>query len=127
DSRQVFLFLFFVAKGDDGGTGQPFADMADPAGTTRAGVFFMEDHLLLDAGAAAAVLLGPADAGPAALGQLLFPDLALLGEHMFIAGTAAKPDLLEFAGEILFQPIGHFGAELLVLGTECQFHCATSV
>ena len=50
DTRQVALFLLRGAKGDQGGAGECFADMAHPARTARPGILLVEDHLLLDAG-----------------------------------------------------------------------------
>src|SRR5690606_5362732 len=122
DTRQVTLLLLFAAEGDQGRAGQAFADVTDTARATGTGVFFEKDHLLFDGGAAAAIFLGPADAGPAACGQVLFPALALFGEHVFVAGAAAEFQLGKFAGQVVPQPAGNFLAEGFVGSTECQFH-----
>src|SRR5690606_37963215 len=75
DAGQVTLLLHLAAEGNQRGPGKRLANVADAARATGAGVLFVEDHLLLDAGAATAVLRWPADTGPAALGELLLPGL----------------------------------------------------
>ena len=63
DARQVALFLFFTAEGNQRRAGQAFTDMPDPSRATGTGVFFKKDHLLLDARTPSAGFLGPADTG----------------------------------------------------------------
>src|SRR5690606_939969 len=109
--------LVLGAEGDDGRARQPLADMAHAAGAAGAGVLLVEDHLLLDGAAAPTVFLRPADAGPAALGQLALPGLALLAEHVFIARAAAKADRLELTLEVVPQPAGDLFAEPFVVRT----------
>ena len=125
DARQVALLLRLAAKGNQRGTGERLADMPNATGAAGTGVLFVEDHLLLDARAATTVLLGPADAGPAALGQLLLPGFALLDKGMLVAGATAEANRFKLAAQVLCQPTGDFLAELFVFGTETQFHAAS--
>ena len=89
NTGQVFLFLGFTAKGENGRPGQALADMTHPTGGSGAGIFFKKDHLLFDRTAAASVALGPADTGPTPRRQGLLPCLALGGKHMLVAGATA--------------------------------------
>ena len=125
-ARQVARLLRLAAEGDQRGAGEGFTDMAHATGAAGAGVLLVENDLLLDTGAATAVLPGPAQAGPAALVQLAFPGLTLLDEAVLVAGTAAKADLLELAAQVSGQPVGHFPAKPLILFTETQLHATTS-
>src|SRR5690606_12051528 len=111
-----------AAEGYQRRAGQPFANMTDSAGGTGAGVFLEEDHLLFNRRPSAAVLLRPADAGPAAFGQLLLPAFTLFGEHVFVAGAATIAEHLEFAHQIAPQPASHFSAKGFVFRAERQFH-----
>ncbi|MCY1420687.1 hypothetical protein D9M71_363170 [compost metagenome] len=122
DAWQETLFLLFAAEGGNRWPGQAFADMAHAPGAAGTGIFFVEDDLLGDRQAAPAMLRCPADAGPAAAGQLAFPGLALLGKHMFITRATAKAQLLEFAAQVGGQPVGHLLAEALVLLAETDLH-----
>ena len=74
------MLLFRGTEGNQRRTGQPFTNMADPARCPGTGILFKENDLLFDGAAATAELPGPADAGPAALGQFLFPLLAELAD-----------------------------------------------
>src|SRR5690606_39929482 len=64
----------------------------------------------------------PAHAGPAALGQLAFPGLALLGEAVFVPRPATESQRLELAAQVVRQPAGHVAAEGFVRLTESDLH-----
>ena len=122
DPRQVFLFLCLGAKGDQRQPCQALADVANASRRSGAGVLLKENDLLLDRTAASTVFLGPTDAGPPPRRKIFFPDLALFGIGVFVAGTTPVFQLFEFAGQVSLQPPGHFFPKLFVLGTEAQFH-----
>ena len=85
----------------------------------------MEDDLLLDAGPSAAVGLRPANTGPAPFGQAPLPGLALLGEHMLVAGPTPKANGRELAFQVVGQPVGDLFAKALVFSAETQSHDAS--
>ncbi|MCY1466236.1 hypothetical protein D9M71_845060 [compost metagenome] len=68
------------------------------------------------------MLRRPADAGPAAFGELALPGFALFGKHVLVARTAAKTQGLELTAKVGAHPIGHFLAEAFVLLAETDFH-----
>src|ERR1039457_4021621 len=67
DFGEIALLLGFGAEGDEGGAHQFQAQNARQGRRSDAGHFFGEDGLLHEGGTAAAVFLGPGEAGPAAL------------------------------------------------------------
>ena len=89
DPRQEALLLRGRAERDAGRAEQRLAHVVEPARRARARVLLVEDHLLRERQAAAAVLLRPADAGPAARGELLLPGAALGDEGALVARAAA--------------------------------------
>ncbi|MNP69610.1 hypothetical protein D3C76_1657310 [compost metagenome] len=82
----------------------------------------MEDHLLADRQAPAAMLRRPADTGPAAFGQLALPGFALLRVHVFVTRTTAKAQGLELTAKVAGQPVGDLLTKALVLFTETDLH-----
>ena len=81
------------------------------AGAFGAGVLLVEDHLLGQAEPAAAVLGGPADAGPAALGEVSVPRQPLVVALELAARPALAAKLGELADEVLLEPAADLGAE----------------
>ena len=78
DRRQEPALLLRRAERDQRRAEQLLADVADPGRARRAGVLLVEDHLLRERGAAAAVLGRPAQAGPAGRGQVPVPGQPLV-------------------------------------------------
>jgi hypothetical protein len=78
----------------------------------------MEDDLPGQAGAAAAELGGPAQAGPARGGQVPVPGQPLLEALVLAARAARAAQAGEGAGQVGIEPRAHLGAELLVLRRE---------
>jgi hypothetical protein len=96
--------------------------VAQPPRALRAGVLLVEDDLLVEARAATAVLLGPADAGPARLPELLLPGLALVDEGVLVADAAAPTHQRELAAQGVGEPRRDLTAEGLVCFAEMQIH-----
>src|SRR5439155_18994912 len=71
---------------------------------------------------AAAPGFGPADAGPAAVGELALPVLAQLGVCLVVAGAAPVLQRREAPAQVLGHPLRHLGAEGLVVGGEGKLH-----
>src|ERR1019366_6584741 len=65
DRGQEAALLSIGPEEEDRRSDEPFADMPEPARGPRPRILFEEDHLLVEARAASAVLLRPAEAGPA--------------------------------------------------------------
>ena len=89
DAGEERPFLGVGAEVDDGRPEQPLADDPDPSRTARARVLLVEDHLLEQRRAAAAVLRGPAEADPTVAAELLLPREALVEQLVLVAGPAA--------------------------------------
>ena len=122
DLRQEALLLLLGAERDQRRAEQLLAEVVDAGGRVGAGVLLVEDHLLEQRQPAAAVLLGPADAGPAVLREVPVPGHALVVRLVLAAGTALAAQLGELAGEVVLQPRADLGAERLVLGTVGEIH-----
>ncbi len=95
----------------------------------RAGaeIFLVEDHLLHELGAAAAVFVGPGDADPAGRmhlflpGDALFEDLAVGGDPL-VGGVVD----LDVVREIGFEPAAKLGAKGRMFRTVGKIHDALS-
>ncbi len=122
DRRQEAPLLLVGAEGDDGRAEQSLADVTEAAGSAGARVLLVEDHLLHQRRAAAAVLARPADAGPAARRELLLPGAPLVDQRVLVAGTAAAAHARELAGERVGQPGRDLAAERFVFGREPEVH-----
>ena len=85
--------------------------MTNTARAAGAGVFFVEDHLLGQRCALAAVFLGPADTGPARRAHGAFPFEAFFKHFILEARAATMTDMGEGTFQLGFQPGGGFGAE----------------
>jgi hypothetical protein len=96
--------------------------VTDVARGAGAGVLLVEDHLLVQRQAAPAVLLRPADAGPAVRRQVPFPGEPLVEERVFVAGTAAAADDGEVTAEAVLEELPDLGPERFVLAAEAQVH-----
>ena len=72
------LLLLVGAELDQRRAEQLLAEVVDQLRRVRAGVLLVEDDLLGQAEAAAAVLLGPAETGPAVLGEVPVPGPSLV-------------------------------------------------
>ena len=86
------------------------ADAADELGRACAGELLDDDEVLDRAGAAPAVLLGPRDADPAALGELALP----LAPERDLVGEVVEPRrqaLAVLPGQVGPQPVAHLGAQ----------------
>ncbi|BAU82506.1 NAD(FAD)-utilizing dehydrogenase [Streptomyces laurentii] len=105
--------LFLGAVVDQGGAEELLADVVDAGGGVGEGVLLVEGELLREARAASAVLLGPADAGPAVVGHVPFPGEAFGERLVFPAGAAESLQSGELAAEPGLQPVAYRGAELL--------------
>ena len=112
---------------DQRGTEQPLAQDRDPARRGRPGVLLVEDDLLGDGGAPAAVLDRPAQAGPARFGQHLLPAQTHVEAVGLVARAAPPPELGELADQVLVQETPYFLAERHVLGAVSQIHRPGSV
>jgi hypothetical protein len=124
DFGEIALLLGFAAEGDQGGTDQFEAQDAGQGRRSDAGHLFGEDGLLHEGGPAPAVLLGPGEAGPAALVDLALP-VAEEGEAGFHTGfSAIGGGLARFpiAGRVGFEPGAEFVAELPLLRGRVEVH-----
>ena len=115
DARQEAFLLLVVTEGDDGGTGQPFADMSEPARPARPRVFLEEYHLLHERQTAATVFDLPADAGPTGGGHVAFPGPALVDESALVTGAATSLERFVVTAKVVGHPLGDLLAKLLVL------------
>ena len=91
-------------------------------GAAGPGVLLVEDDLLGHGGAPAAVLDGPAQAGPAAPGQHLLPAPAHLEAEGLVARAAPAPELGELPDQVLLEEGADLLAERHVLGAVAQVH-----
>ena len=95
DPRQEPRLLLLGPERDQRRAEQLLAEVVDPGRRVGARVLLVEDHLLPQAEPAAAVLLRPAHAGPAVLGQQPVPGEPLLdaprGRARRRRGRAARP------------------------------------
>ena len=103
---------------------QALADDADPARPARARVLLVEDHLLDERRAAAAVLGGPAEADPAVAAELLLPLPALVEALVLVARPAAAAHRRERSVEPVGEPRARIGAEAFLRGGEVQVQAA---
>ena len=122
DLRQEPLLLLVGAEGHQRRAEQLLAEVVDPHRRVGPGVLLVEDHLLDQAQPAAAVLLRPADAGPAVLGQQPVPGEPLVVRLVVAPGTAEAAQRGPLAGQVLLEPGPHLGAERLVLVGVGQVH-----
>ena len=125
DPRQEALLLLRGPEGDQRRAEQLLAEMVHARRSVGPRVLLVEDHLLEQRQAAAAVLLGPADAGPAVLREVAVPLDPLVVGLVLPARTALPAQLGEVAAEVLLQPGTDLGAERLVLLAVGQVHADT--
>ena len=115
DARQEFLFLLFIAVGED-----HRADHGEAEGQQRgrfgARGFFVVDITLRHVPAGAAILDGPMRRGPAFLRQDAMPTKEILLGFEFAARGLAQ------LGQILGEEILHFLAEFLFFRRERDVH-----
>jgi len=91
------------------------AQVADPRGGVAARVLFVEDDLLRQRRAVAAVLTRPAEAGPAGRRKARVPGL-LLGVRLVLApGPARAAKRGQTPGQVPGEPLADPAPELLVL------------
>src|SRR4030095_4302629 len=126
DRRQGAARLRPAAERDQRRAEQRLAHVVQPAGRAGTRVLLVEDHLLGERRAPAAVLARPADAGPRARRELLLPGAPLLDEGGVVARAAATAQHRERAGERRLEPCGRLAAEGLVLRAEADFHWTAS-
>src|SRR5262249_46022199 len=122
DGRQKPALLIVAAEGDQRGPQQLLADVAQPSRTAGADVFFVEDHLLREIKAGAAVLFGPGEAGEAGPPEVALPGAAQLEVGVLVSRSASPSQDREVAGKILYDPAADAGAEPLFLVGEPQVH-----
>src|SRR5690606_21848919 len=125
DGRQEPLLLLGRAEGDERRPEQGLADVAEPAGRPGPGVLLVEDDLLPQRQAAPAVLLGPADAGPAVGAEVPLPGEALLEQRELVARAAPAADHREVAPQALLEEGPHLVAEGPVLRRLPEIHAQT--
>ena len=101
--------------------------MAEPAGALGPGVLLVVDDLLAQRQPPAAVLLGPADAGPAVGAEVALPGQALVEQGVLVAGPAAAPHGGEVAGQALLEERAHLVAERPVLCALPQVHARDDI
>jgi hypothetical protein len=80
-----------------------------------AGVLLVEDGLLGETEPAAAVLLRPAETGPAVLGEVTVPGEAFLTHVLAGARAAHAPQVRPLAREMLVEPGAYLVAEGIVV------------
>ncbi len=120
DLGEEACLLLVGAELDQRRAEQLLAEVVDGLGRIGAGVLLIEDRLLREAEPAAAVLGGPAEAGPAVLGEVLVPGEALVVRVLAAAGAADTLEVGPLAGEVLVEPAAHLFAEGSVIG--CSAH-----
>ncbi len=125
DPGQEALLLLLGPERDEGGAEQFLTEVVDARGRVRLRVLLVEDHALIHARAATAVLGGPADAGPSGLCQVTIPRESLFEEFVFAAGSALASELGEFAGQIVFEPLSYGGRELRIVLALALVHVCT--
>jgi hypothetical protein len=124
DLRQEPPLLLLGAVVQDRGPDQALAHDADAPGPAGTGVLLVEDDLLEQARAPAAVLLRERQAHPAGRAERPLPGEALLEQRVLVAGTAAAAHAGELTGQLLREPAPRLGAERLELGREPEVHAA---
>ena len=124
DAGQHRELLGVGAEMDDGRAEQALADDADASGAAGARVLLVEDHLLDERRAAAAVLGGPPEPDPTVAAEFLLPLPALVEALVLVARTAAAPHRCEGPAEAAGQPRLRVGAEALLFGGEAQVQVA---
>ncbi len=120
DLGEEARLLLVGAELDQRRTEQLLAEVVDRLGRVGAGVLLVEDRLLREAQPAAAVLDGPAEAGPAVLGEVPVPGEALVVRVLAAAGAAHTLEVGPLAGQVVGQPGAYFLAEGSVIG--CSAH-----
>ena len=103
--------LVVAAEVHDRRPEQALADDADASRAAGARVLLVEDDLLDERHAAAAVLGGPTEPDPGVAPELLLPLPALVEQLVLVAGTAAPAHLREAAVETVDEPRARLGAE----------------
>ncbi len=118
------LLLLLGAVGQDGRAAHADADAEDVGRRGELRLLLPPDHALDRGGAAAAVLLGPGDAGPARVGLLLLPGLrpldVLLG-HVLTQDVDACVFGTSQLG-VGLEPGAGLGAELRLFGGVVEIH-----
>src|SRR5207302_8531740 len=117
--RQVSLLLLFGAMRDDDGAAHAQADDVDRIRRLGENHLVVEDELLHEAGAAAAVLLRPRDAYVAGLEQLLLPGAPAVDECPL--ALAGRRFLARLVG---VQPGADLVAQLPLRWAELEVHAA---
>ncbi len=113
DAGEEALLLLLRAQERDRRADELLSEVADTAGGADARVLFDEDDLLVERGAAAAVLLRPREARPPFAPHLLLPGDAELEQLVLVARAAASDELREFARERSLEPAAGLDAERL--------------
>ena len=115
DRVEVALLLLLVAVGDDDGAAHHQAQHVRRERHALAAELLVEDRLLDQRRALAAVLLGPRDAGPAGLVHRLLPGAAELELGLVVA-------LGRLAGMVRLEPGAHLVAECRLGLVQGQVH-----
>ena len=92
------------------------AAVPGPARAAGPCVLLVERHLEVEGQAATAVLDGPADARPAARGELTLPRHPVLDERVLVARATPVGQVGELAAEVFVHPRAHRGAESGLVG-----------
>ncbi len=128
DLRQMPLLLLFGAPVDEGR-----AQQVERAGGRQdrgagAEILLVEDDLLHEIGAAAAIFLGPGNADPAGGVHLLLPGDALF-ERLAVGRDALVGSIVDtdLGRQIGFEPMAQFGAEFCVLRAVGEIHGGTPI
>ncbi len=122
DAGQETATLSFATEGGNGRASESFADVAHSPWAAGAGILLVEDHLLADRQAPPAMLRCPAHAGPATLGEVAFPGLALFGEGVLIAGATAKAQRGKLTLEVGLEPACDLVTKSFVVTAETDLH-----
>jgi hypothetical protein len=121
------LLLLGRAERDQRGPEEALPDDPDPGGGLGAGVLLVEDHLLVERGAPAAVLPRPAHARPPGSAKRALPREPFVERLVLVARTAATAQRRELSGQMIVEPLADLGPKGLVLGGEAQVHGAVIV
>ena len=120
--RQKTLLLLGGTEGCNGRPDQPFANMTHAPRTTRSGVLFKKNNLLIDTQSTAPMLGGPTGTDPLPLSQYLLPAFTQRGGKVFIPRATTKAQNGKFASEVRLHPLGHSLPELLICCAKADIH-----
>ncbi len=125
DAGQEAPLLLLVAEVHDRRAQQPFAHDANPPRSAGARILLVEDHLLDERRAPAAVLSRPAEADPVVATKLLLPYPPLVEQLVLVAGAAPASNLREASVEPVGEPRPRVGAKPFLRGREVEIHRET--